>query len=86
MIFRLSQRFSNAGDVRLFATNGLRVQEHIVDNKIEGERSIQLAAQVLLKEWVKKYASMTQAYIDLCAILRGIGMTSFIPQVLELDQ
>ena len=72
--------------MRLLATNGLRIPEHFVDNKIDGKKNRQLAAQELLKIWKKKYTSMIQTYTELCGILRGIGMASLISQVLEKNQ
>ena len=64
---------------------GLRVEEYIVDNKIAGEHTVQLAAQAILKVWMYKYTDMSTAYTELCAILKRIDMGFFIPEILEKD-
>ena len=86
MIFLLSERFSKEIEVRRLATRGLKVQEHIVDNKVHGERSLQLATLAILKVWRNGYTDMSQAYTDLCAILRAIDMEFYIPEILEPNQ
>ena len=85
MIFRLAERFSNEDSVRRLGTHGLRVEEYIVDNKIAGELSLQLAAQAILKVWMYEHTDMSTAYTELCAILEGIGMGFFVPEILQKD-
>ena len=86
MIFLLSERFSTETEVRRLATVGLRVQEHIVDNKVHGERTFQLAALAILKVWRNGYTDMSEAYTELCEILRRIDMGFYIPEILEQNQ
>ena len=67
----------------MLATNGLRVEEHIIDGHINTEKTIPLATRNILKHWHRSQLNSKAAYSKLCNILEGVGMNMFVRTVLN---
>ena len=85
MVLNLSCRIATEPELRSLATNGLRVEEHIVDGHINTEKTIPLATQKILKDWRRVQANSRVAYSRLCNILKeeAVGMNMFVRTVLN---
>ena len=86
MVWNLSCRMTNEPDLRMLATNGLRVEEHIVDEAINRPTTtIPLAAQEILKIWRRGQANSRLAHSRLCDILKeeAVGMNTLVRTVLN---
>ena len=83
MVWNLSCRITNEPDLRMLATNGPRVEEHVIDGHINTEKTIPLATRNILKHWRRSQLSSKVAYSRLCNILEGVGMNMLIRTVLN---
>ena len=84
MVWNLSCRIVTEPDLRTLATNGLKVEEHIVDGHMNTEKTISLAAQRILKVWRRAQANSRVAHSSLCNILEALSMNLYVCTVLDV--
>ena len=79
MVLKLSHRINSSVDIRLLAIDGLGLEEQVVKTHLYNERhDIRDAAYNVLDEWRKNQQSSRDAYRNLCAALKRVGMASYI--------
>ena len=84
MILSLSQHITDETEVRNLATNGLGMEEHIVDKHVNTRKpDMTLAAQDIIKVWRNKIGNSKIAYTRLCDALNKAGMPYYIVNALE---
>ena len=86
MMFKLSQCINIESELRSLATCGLKVEDHIVDNKITNKpEDIPMATLAVLKEWQRKYDDQRRAFVDLCSALGRTNMGYYKTIMLKSD-
>ena len=83
-LYELSLRITKWTDLRILATNGLKVSEYKIDSICTDKRdSVNEAALEVLKTWLKKQKNRTEAYDNLCNALKKVEMDYYITDALQ---
>ena len=83
LLWLISVRITDETELRRLAAQGLRLEGHVIDSAVNYEKTISLAARLLLKKWRDAHLNSREAFRKLYDIFERLKMSLIMNEALK---